>query len=213
DVCSSDLIVGEGNLSGFANRLKPGKVHHCRDWVLFEQTVQQSGIAYIALNENGCAACNLLDGRNDFSLAIAQVIEDQDLVSGLLKHDCSVAADISGAASDENHELTLPILALIHLQILQFRAVLFVMTERVQNDAHRQQQEGHDLQRSGQYSKRDTRYVAHLHPFLEYGGGGDQARDAEDCAQRGEEGQWTVVPQDPHDRGDDPQPVRYGVQF
>ena len=58
----------------------------------------------VTLHQRGLLAGDALHACQGFGLAVAKVVEHGDLVPGIEQLDKSVGADITGAASDKNHD-------------------------------------------------------------------------------------------------------------
>ena len=105
-VQSAHQIVGvvlQGLGNAFAHCLQTGKVDHGVDIrILGEHGLGGSQIAQLSLDKGDLLAGDLLYPAEGFLTGIGQVIHDHDVVAGLDQFNTSMAADITGAAANQN---------------------------------------------------------------------------------------------------------------
>src|SRR5690554_367030 len=102
------LVVGEWLLDALPYRLEPGEVNHGTDRMLTEQLIQQGAVAYIALDKDQGAFCQLLYPAQRLPGGIAEVIQHHHLMPRLQQGQNRMRADIAGTAGNQNrHESSL----------------------------------------------------------------------------------------------------------
>ena len=98
------VVILEGLFDRFAHGLQAGEMDHGPDRMAGEDPVQERGVTNIALDELRARAAEYLQSIDDAFLTVAEVVENDDVVSSLGKRHAGVRADVAGTAGDQNHE-------------------------------------------------------------------------------------------------------------
>ena len=96
------FIVLQGLGNGLTNSLQAGKMNGALDCMLVKNLVQQCLITDIALVEGNLLAGDHLHAVQALRVRVDQVINDNRLVTCFNQFNTSVAADIAGAAGNQN---------------------------------------------------------------------------------------------------------------
>ena len=99
------VVVAERDRHRLAHRLEAGEVNDSVNLRAGERGVQGGAIQQINPVEDQRPARELLDPAQRLRLAVAQVIDDDDLVAGAQQLQAGVAADVTGSPGDENPHL------------------------------------------------------------------------------------------------------------
>ena len=109
-VQGADQVVGvvlQGLGHALAHRLEPGEVDDRVDaGVLGKQGLHLVLIAQLRLDEGDLFPCDLLHPDQGLLAGVVQVVRHHDVVAGVEKLHTGVAADITGAAADQNRHKT-----------------------------------------------------------------------------------------------------------
>ena len=92
-----------------AHGLEPGEVDDTVDLLRLEDVVQTIAVADIALIEFELLAAELLNPAQGLALAVVEVVEDDDVISGIHQLNARVGTDVTGAACYENGHVKTPL--------------------------------------------------------------------------------------------------------
>ena len=96
-------VVLQGLLHALPHALEPGEVDHRVDArIIGEQGLHLVGIAALGLDEGDRLAGDLLHPAQGFLAGVVQVVRHNDLIARLEELHTGVAADVTGAAADQN---------------------------------------------------------------------------------------------------------------
>ena len=95
-------VVVDGPLDRLADRLEAREVDDGLDGMALKGVPHQGGITHIALDEDRPRARQGSDAVDHVGLAVAEVVEQNDLVSGLDQRHGRMAADVAGAAGEKH---------------------------------------------------------------------------------------------------------------
>src|SRR5450830_24949 len=96
------VVVAQGLFDGFAHRFQTREVDDGVDLVVPECPFHSGAVADVGVDEAGGLAGDALDALLHGSVAVAEVIEDDDAVASLQEFDAGVGTDIAHAAGDKD---------------------------------------------------------------------------------------------------------------
>ena len=96
------VVIFQRLFDGFANGLQAREVNHRVDRLSRESDVQRLRVAQIALNKRKILAGNLADAVQRLRFGVAEVIDDDNLMSFFQQFHAGMAANIARAARNKN---------------------------------------------------------------------------------------------------------------
>ena len=96
------VVVAQRLLHRLPHRLEPGKVEHAVKAVRVEKLVEGRAVEKIHFAEFERLSCDALDAPQALRVGVGEIVRHNDRVSGVQKLHAGVAADVSGAAGNEN---------------------------------------------------------------------------------------------------------------
>jgi hypothetical protein len=95
-------VVGQGLGHRLAHGLEAGEVDDGADLVRLQGVGEQGGVAHVAFDQRQGLAGEGVQALRHVGLAVAEVVEQHDVVPGLGQRHGRVAADVAGAAGEED---------------------------------------------------------------------------------------------------------------
>ena len=102
------VVVFNGLRHGFSHGLQAGEMNHRVGRVARKRRVQHMRVAQVALDERKIPSGNFADALQRFRSGIAEIIDDDHLVTRVEQFHARMAADIPRAAGDKNLHDALP---------------------------------------------------------------------------------------------------------
>ena len=97
------VVILKRLFDGFADGFESGEVHHRGDGVAGKDAFEQRRIANVAFDEARALAAERFQPVDDIGAAVAEIVENEQVMPGLRQRNAGVRADVAGAAGDEDH--------------------------------------------------------------------------------------------------------------
>ena len=96
------VVVFQRHHDRFAHGLEPGEVDRAVDAVLFKDAVEHGAVAHVVFIEGDLFARDHFHTLDRLRAGIYKVVDDDDLMAAVEQLHAGVAADVAGAAGDED---------------------------------------------------------------------------------------------------------------
>jgi hypothetical protein len=96
------VVVREGDLTAFTDGLEGGEMNDCIDGFALEDRIDRGSIKQVDLMEFQGFSSDFLDPGQGNGAGIGEIIEDDNLVSGIQKFYRGMSSNVSSATGDQN---------------------------------------------------------------------------------------------------------------
>lgn len=95
-------VVFEGFLDRLADGFRGGEVDHRVEFILFEDLAEGFAVAAVDLDEGDVDAGDLAYALDGAHVAVGEVVDDDDVVTGIDQFHGGVRADVTGTAAHQD---------------------------------------------------------------------------------------------------------------